>query len=429
MKTHEQILAGLEPIPYCPFLPNPRVNYIENFLKKNNYTWTKNDYSIIVRSNKESKSPKLILMTHLDHPGMVLKNNHKGIFFGSVEPERFKNNLLKEKVPFIIYNPEGTLIGRGYITKIFGKYNEQFSFETEIDVPINSFGQWDIPAFEKKGNKIFVPAADNDLPTAIMLYHLQKHIYSQFDVYYVFNFFEEAHQISSYYLAKNNILDLTKEDLVLNLESKEVDNLPAHKKVKGIDTVTYSGGNVLHVNDSHCLYGYKVNGPNKLGALVQFVCEKNKIPLQFGVIKGSTDARPFTQFALTSHICTISTPNKYKHNVGKNGEIVPEEILAKDFDNFVIIVEKILQTNPNVLNNLDTKSNISLSLKKNDIVTDKKKMAQKYILNERLDLAYRLAIKKKHYYPENTIEYALDMSYKLLSYIKYILLKYLNRST
>ncbi len=422
MDRFDRIFQSLSEVPCSPFLPKPRIRFLQEFLDSRGIKWQQNNVSIIVHIEAPKKNaPKLILLSHIDHPGGLINGNKKGIFFGSVEPDRLEKILKQSGISITIYNPEGEKLGLGKITQIYGKYKHLFKVESSFSIPQNSFAQWNIPYFKKTKTMYKVYAADNDLPTAVLLSFIDKKLKSEFDLYYVFTFYEEDRQVSSFELAKRNMLDISPQDFILNLESKEIDNLP--HPYQFIKKVTYKDGNVLHSSETAHIYGFQNPLPNKMETVVKEVVKHKKIPMQFGVIKGSTDARAFSYFNRTPNICTLSQPNQYKHNVGKNGEIVTEEILLKDAKNFIKIVENVVSYKRENLLSLDQANNFTKKMKVNDKITDLAFLKDKYLVNERLRIAFRDVIARKHYFPENAMEYILDFVYKILSYMRYYSLR------
>ena len=250
-----------------------------------------------------------------------------------------------------------------------------------------------------------------------MLTNISKSNNSQFHIYYVFNFYEEVHQASSFYLAKNNILNLNQQDFIVNLEANHIHNFsnPKHQ----IKKCNYEDGMILQISDLNCLYGYKSQGVNKAESLIKQITNEKNLEVQFGLTQGSCDARSFSNFDLTPNIVTLSVPNKYKHNEGDNGEIVMEEVYLKD----IITMEETIGHILNFKEKIIVKDNIALKLKKNDYLTNQKAMDEKVSLNERLNIYYFPIIKEKRVFSENLTQKTLDLIFKIVSFLKFYLLK------
>ena len=53
-------------------------------------------------------------------------------------------------------------------------------------------------------------------------------------------------------------------------------------------------------------------------------------------------------------------------------------------------------------------------------------MKEKAILNERLEIAYKDIVYRKHFFPVNIKELLIDLTFKYVSYLIYIYLKFLS---
>lgn len=411
-----EALKVLSAVPSSPFLPGPRINFLNNFIVDKQLEIIPDDYSLIIKAGSGKR--KLVLMTHLDHPGIVLNNRHEGTIFGSVGHERILAHLKNSPIPIKIFDPSGKYLTHGHLTNLAGRNLEKVQITTDHDIPPNSSASWDMADYYEKGDKVYAYAADNDVPTAVMLTLLSYPLSSIYDLYFVFNYFEEVHQISSFHLAKQNILKLTKNDLVLNLESMKVGNYE-HPKINS--ALDYENSVILQINELDCLYGNSFREENALERLIFDVIKKNKIKIQRGLGKGSTDARPFSQFNLTPNIVTLNVPNQFKHNHGDNGEIIPEKVYKQDVSSMYEIVDKLI--NPPKSSDKKIKyESISSKIKKSDNITSASFLNQKMLLNERLDLAYHQTIKTHLYYQTSPMAKIADLFSKFCSYLVYVYL-------
>lgn len=405
----------------APFLPQPRINYIKSLLKDSPFEIIENDYALIVKVQGVS-SQKLVFMSHLDHPGIVVKNRHEGICLGSLFPERLLKIISKNgSIPLDIYSPEGKLITAGKLIGLGGKFLQKAILDIPIEVTPNSVAYYQIGLFKEDKDFFYLYAADNDVPTICMLSLLQNlKSKPQFTLNFVFTFYEEVHQISSFRLAQKNLLHLTPQDLVLNLECKKIENHPLNPTQNHLD---YESGPVLQPSEKDCLYGYKFNSPNQLEGLVLSICHQQKTKIQYGLGLGSTDARPFSNFRLTPNLCTLDVPNRFKHNCGEKGEVVLEKIYKKDLYAMYQIISSLSTTDKTNLDKALEHKTGSLSdrFKKTDSITDSKAMSRKILLNYRLDFANKLKIINKKYYQTDLLSLLLDHIVNLLSFPYYYL--------
>ena len=384
----------------------------------NNYEYINNNYSIIVRVPRSDR-PKLIIMTHADHPGVILKNNKEGLIMGSPGIERLKNILSKKSLGLRIFSPTGKYLGKGRAISLEGKNGRLIRIKSHLSIPRNSFATYDVEYFQENDQDIKVYNADNAVTQAILLTLLKEKHSSEFDLYIIFNLHEEVHQVSSWYHAKNNILDIRDSDFILNLECLKIENVDPKK----YGSANYEDGVVLQLSNTGCLFGYKSKKENLTEKLIRYASSTSNIGIQTGVIKDSCDSRPFSYFNLTPNIATLTIPNRYKHNRGEAGNIVAEQVYKKDINNCYEIIKTILKINPAKLTKMSNIENVSYKIRQADGVTDHQLMAHKAMLNERLDTYYKNVIKRGYFYAEKPFDLFIDYYSKILLYIIYLIQK------
>lgn len=419
--TPTEILREYSEIPATPFLVNPRLQFLRNFLDKRKISYIKDKYSLVVTIPGFSDQ-KLVLMSHLDHPGIVVKNQHYGVALGTLYQEVLAETIKKSgPINLDIFSPEGRLITtKGKLIRFYGNGQQKVKLDIPVSIPINSHATYHLPKFSQSENSLYLYAADNDVPTATLL-SLLCNLKTKpcFTIKVVFTFFEEVHQVSSFYLASNNILMLNPSDFVLNLECKKVENHPSNLNIYNLD---YLAGPVLQFSEKGCRYGYHFKVVNRLEQLTSYVAKKNGLPLQVGAGFGSCDARPFSNFPITPHICTLNVPNRDKHNVNEQGNVVPETILNKDLNTFESILIRLVELkNDDVIKAL--KSNpetVSSKFTKPDTLTDHQFMKRKISLNYRLMLSFHQVIATGEYFPTNLVGMLTNYFYKFLFYLSFI---------
>lgn len=411
-----RILQELETIPNVPFLPIPRIHYIENFLKQHHIEYVKNDFAIITKPKQRMQDQgNIFCMSHLDHPGIVLKNSREGKVFGTIYVETVRDILADHKIAIRIFRPNGAFQGIGYLTALKGKYYTDAIIETELVVKPNSFAQWDVGHLRTSKDHLYLYSGDNDIPTAVLLTVLAKYP----TISGVFNFYEEVHQYSSYALAKKNLLQIKQNDILINLECALN---KGHLNADGELGNTYDNGCILQIGQHKLIYGYKLRDKrNQAEDLIRHAAKISRIHIQDGITKGSDDSRSFTHFPLTPHLVTLVVPNKNKHNITPDGRIDQEELRISDITDMYTIVTTIA-SDPNIrVSTLGEESrNKSYELKQHDVITDINLMKRKKRLNERLNLAYAHKAKRGYFYPTTLSEIITDFFYTVLSYGVYL---------
>ncbi len=412
-KSTIEHLKKMNSLPSSPFVVGAQVRYVEHFLTKHGYEYKKTSYSLIVNVPAKSRR-KLVVMTHLDHPGAVLDGRGRGIFFGSVGLERIERRI-KKGFYLRVLSPTGERLGLVKLTGV-GRNKQKFRYSANFVVPRNSSAQFDIPVFEEDENYLKAYNCDNAIDTAVMLALLEEKFVPIYDTYFVFNIHEEVHQISAWKLARDNELGLTKQDMVLNLESPII---ATNKDFRG-PSLNYVDGPVVKLSNLGCLFGFMVNGDNDLEKMLEIIAKKNNDKIQTGFAKGSDEARCFSSFDYTANIVTLAIPNKYKHNWGSKDEFVAEKILKRDVKVFGSLLHSLLTTSIKA-KEIKEVSGLSGLAKRNDTITDRLGMRRKAILNNRLDIRYRPVAWRGYYFPESVADWLLDKIFGAWSYIYWFL--------
>lgn len=415
-KNFLKILNEIQHIPSTPFIVKPIKKYLQNYLNNKQITYEINNYCLVVKQGKIG-TKKLVFMAHTDHPGIILNKNHRGKIMGTLGINRIKHFIDQGNLHMRVYDPNGDILGKCKVVKLYGRNCNNIQFETNFDVPNNSCAQFDIEYFDETDDSIKAYNLDDGINVALMLWMISKNLKSDYEINFVFNFHEEVHQVSSWAIAKDNLLKIDKQDYIINLECLRVENVSEKYPI-----ANYEDGVILQLSNIGCLFGYKDNNINLSEEIVKSATQSIGEKIQIGVIKDACDSRPFTQFRLTPNIVTLTIPNKNKHNWNyETNEIVPEEIFKKDIISMENIITAIIKSDSTQYFKSD--SNLSMKLKKHDEVTDKALMLKKEILNERLHISYKHIAKKGYYYNETLPDLVLNSGLKAISYIKYFLLK------
>ena len=232
-----------------------------------------------------------------------------------------------------------------------------------------------------------------------------------------FSLNEEVHQISGWFLADENPINIKKNDIFLNLECLKVENI-----AKAPTKANYEDGLVIQLSNIGCLFGYKSSKKNLTEVLLREAAKAENIPVQTGFIKDSCDSRPISYLNRTPNIATLTVPNKNKHNSDEKGRIAVEGVYEKDVVNIYKMVKTALKISEDTVNNSKAK-NHSEQARKNDAITDVNLMEKKARLNERLSFAYQAKVKRGYFYPQNARDWMNDYLGKIALYAVLIIQK------
>lgn len=389
MKSALKHLQNLSALESTPFNTKERCMYICKLCKKHKVLFEETDeYVLLKPTTTKGGGTKLIFVSHLDHPGIIVNKTGNGYVLGSVlENLNEKKSLVGVKLKSKNNQKQFTVVQQN-----------QFKIKTgQKPSCANTILKLDISGY--KSNKDFIKALalDNDAPTSVLLKLIPKfnELQKNYSVYFLFTKVEEIHQLSAYKFAKLNPIGINSKDFIFNLECKEI-------------TTNYGGEIVVHKAESFLDYGYMFNNSNLSTDLIR----KNS-RINISKTLGSTDARAFSNFKLTPNIATISIRNYAKHNI-KNGKIVLEKIVTNSLIELENLIVSISKTTPKYSQKFEKK------------FFDKKAINNKIAIDERLLIAYKPWFKYGKVYPENIREKLEYSSYKYASYFTYYFIKLKN---
>ncbi len=411
-----QTIKQYQKIPNVPFQQKHTSEYITQCLRQANIAFKNTPYFIMVEPKKlDSMKKKLLLMAHTDHPGVVFNNNHEGKLLGLKNTHHIPKLISNGKLKIKVYDTSGKYLGVTKITSLLPGSRKKIFVEKTFDIPKNSFGLFDVADFTINKNTLHLYNADDGLMVSILLYLLCNHKLGQaFNTYTIFFKHEEVHQVSSWHFAKNNPIQLNKSDYILNLECAKTDSIDSDR----FGIIDYQLGPVLQLSNTGCLFGYQNPGPNLLELELRNIAARTNQTLQIGLVKDSCDSRSFTQFAISPNICTLTIPNRNKHNGLDDGQLRTEEVFQKHISATIKILERLTNTSPT---EKQTYESVSQKLKSQNEVTDTKLLERKQRLNNRLEVAYRDVIKRGYFYPQNLHDFLTDLTLKSISYFNYYL--------
>lgn len=460
----------LSSIPNAPYLYGPMLRRIKSLLEKwgidpidiavdkNGGMYWEDEYALYVHFKRGKAAFPLLIDSHLDHPAFVFNSRKNGFGFGSLGFERIRKTLSENNlINLRIFNPMGDFVGLANLTKMDG-------FKAYIDasfkVADNSHGLWDVPDFELHNENLLMHSADNMIATDVMLALIEQIVekpndFANIDVTFSFTFLEEIFEASAAGIAMRNLLPIgpiSQDWVVIVLESME----PVPLAIKPISSGSGSlknfrlsdddyavdfrfkeqgllsnvsglytkyklplpnsqDGIVIKINDRDCVYGYEyIDHSNLAENSLLTIADTLKIPYQHTLFGGACNGTAFSIFKTTSHIATLSIPNPLKHNIGINGEIVPESVKISDVEAAVDMMAKLLMTADRPINTNHERS-LALTLKSTEL-NPSKDVARK-LRAERGSIAWgaKWRLMRQGYFSTNSLEKTSNMFTAALS--------------
>lgn len=398
-----KIIKEYYEIPSAPFCVGQKSEYIKSYLSNKGLEYEETPYYISSILRESTNGKRILFFSHLDHPGFIFRNSRGGIALGTLYLDR-----ITEYAPISIYSPQGKYLGDVELKRAYGLGNRDIEVSSDFNIPKNSQGLWNTGETKFTDSKILGRSHDNDIATCLMLYNIDNVSKGEYGIQYIFTKYEEVLQQSSYNISRNNSLNISRDDIVVNLESMKV--YPISKDGK-YSNLNYKDGPILNISEKSCLYNTQER--NLAESMINNISEGENIQIQRGLAGGTTDARHIVEFGLTHNVVTLNIPNMYKHNT--DGESIrPEEVSTKDVLSVSEIIRNILSSNDLDFseNSKDIKSDFYKEL------IEKRKSLN--ILNRRLDIASYDIARRGYYFPESILDSVKDSFWKSLSYIYYI---------
>lgn len=414
------------------------------------------EFALYVHFHKGKALRPLLIDSHLDHPGFVFNAQGNGFGFGSLGFTRIASHLETHgRVDLRIYDSKGDFAG---LAPLIGMNGFSAFLEPGTRIENNSHGLWNIPDFEIKDGKLLMYSADNMIVTDVMLALIERIVlfptqFPDLDVTFVFTFLEEVFEASAAGIAMKARMPIGKLDsnwAVIVLESMEPVALTGKGRnfdgssLKGLrlqedaDAVVFRQsegrgqvspiyeklnlplpgpdlGVAIKVNDMDCVYGYQFPGQTNVSEDLLLAATRRVSPVfQHTVFGGACNGTAFSLYGLTGNIATLSVPNPLKHNIGKNGEIVPEEVFLSDVEAAGnIMLDMLTRSGEPVLDN--DGAGLTKRLKETDLTPDPK--TARKLKAERSAVAWgaKARLKKRRYFHDNFGEFILDRSRAALS--------------
>jgi len=300
---------------------------------------TADEFALYLRLRRGNPYYRVVIVSHLDHPGFVIKGPNLAYPLGSVGWEGLSTgSSTAEPVRLKLYSKSGAFAGVAQVISV-NDHIPALIIQSGDGIETNYQGMWDIPRFEiVDGNKIRMLSADNIVCTAAALAALaevaKRPSITNVDLTLVLTFVEEVFQLSASGIAQRGCTPFFRFDqdtLIVNLEAMESECTPEQYRVieqLGLAPPDYTSGVLLKINDLGMVYGqYFPSMPNLAEELLLKAVEGGGVVYQHTITAGVTDATAFSVFPTTRHIATLVIPCVNKHNWGCAGAAPVHEVV------------------------------------------------------------------------------------------------------
>ena len=212
-----KIIKEYYEIPSAPFCVGQKSEYIKSYLSNKSLEYEETPYYISSILRESTNGKRILFFSHLDHPGFIFRNSRGGIALGTLYLDR-----ITEYAPISIYSPQGKYLGDVELKRAYGLGNRDIEVSSDFNIPKNSQGLWNTGETKFTDSKILGRSHDNDIATCLMLYNIDNVSKGEYGIQYIFTKYEEVLQQSSYNISRNNSLNISRDDIVVNLESMKV---------------------------------------------------------------------------------------------------------------------------------------------------------------------------------------------------------------
>jgi putative aminopeptidase FrvX len=261
----------------------------------------------------------LAFVAHTDHPGFELVETDgargRARFRGGIDPTFFRGSF-----PLVVHRDGVTeghrATGSGYVhDPVLPDWSAGYC-DITAERPIAT-GDWavlDLPAFERRGNELFLRSAD-DLAGCAMIIETLRALQTEtrpFSVYAVFTRAEESGLFGARLVAEDG--GIPRDAYVVSVEASNSRYAPA------------GAGIVVRAGDYHNTFS---NEAERYLRVAQERLAERGIATQRRLLPGGTcEASAFVRLGWVA--TGIALPNTGYHNAGADGSLVPEMIRIED---------------------------------------------------------------------------------------------------
>jgi putative aminopeptidase FrvX len=335
-------LKEIVSLPTAPFCEAAIQLYIEDWARKTAIDCHRDPHGnlLLTYSGTEpTENPPWVLQAHMDHPGFSYikrrASTHWASFRGGVHPDYFAG----AKVTF--YPPhDAPLSGTIESTKRDPKTGTLTcrikSLETR-DIPSGTLGMWELPPWQKRGNRLHLRVVDDLCGVAAILLTLER--------------------LNAQKAPRKTAALLTRAEevgFVGAIAAAKAGTLPTGWPVLGIEAskaqpfAKIGRGAIIRLGDRASLFDHQLTMQLRHAAQ-QLQTDQPDLHFTEALMPGGSCES--TGLALHGYrTCALCLPLGNYHNMGPNRTIAPEQIDLRDFQSLLALLTHIAQTNPDTQN-------------------------------------------------------------------------------
>ncbi len=349
------IALHLDTIPNTSYFPRAIVRAIHQYLDRLPEIQIAEDpYALYAHYTHGSPHYKLVIDTHLDHPGFILLGKGMALPVGTIaEPGSVQRiNEQQRTIPVSFHDQEGNQSGEGFLhTLVVKEGSTRLHVHQDYPtkpLPVNTQAVVQVPS-KQEGSYVLMRSADNLSVTALAISYLQWVVSAHIegDVTIIFTKIEEVRQVSATAIAQQSRTPfgmLDNRTQIIVLEAGLVGSTERTRQVEAsMPDLNYEGGTLLRVSDHE--WPYQRDGQTNLAEALLLhardaVSTRQAVQVQHGPSIGNCNALPYAFFSHCPHVSSLMIPCVNKHNFDQQGQLVAERIAVADMQSVRLLLEQ-----------------------------------------------------------------------------------------
>lgn len=350
------LALSLDRIPNTSYFPNAIAHTIRQYVNELPEVQIAEDaFALYAHYSHGTPRYKLIVDTHLDHPGFILLGKGRAIPVGTIaEPAKVQQiNERQKTIPVAFYRQDGKQVGDGHLHTLSVKggrtqmrVHQHYPAHTLLPANTQAIPQ---VKSEQAGEYLLMRSADNLSVTALALMYLQWAVSARIeaDITVIFTRVEEVRQVSAVAIAQRGFTPFGTFDKNTHIIVLEAGLVGSTRRTRQVDTrtpdVSYEAGTLLRVSDHE--WPYQRDGQENLAEALLLhardtINQTQTVKTQHGPSIGNCNALPFAFFSSCPHITSLMIPCVNKHNFDRDGVLVSEKIAIADMQSVQRLLEQ-----------------------------------------------------------------------------------------
>lgn len=296
---------------------------------------TEDHLAVYAYYHKGNPVRKIVVDTHLDHPGFVMKNDNTAVGIGSIPSPDVVGKIKDERIPVVLFSRHGDPRGKGFLTDFLEPQKAisgRLTLE-EGDTGKNYQVVPDMPHAYMANEDVYMRSADNLAVSAVALEFLRWLSSEQpdADCVVIFTKLEEVRQISAVGIAQKKATPYGRfndQTHIIVLEAATVGKTKFSQEVSN-RSLDSEHGVIIRVADNELVY-QKQGFENSAESLLLNIRDVGNLRAQHGPMISNCNASAYVVFESTPNVVGLTVPCLHKHNFNSAGILSHEVVKHED---------------------------------------------------------------------------------------------------